>query len=103
MRVREPRSRLGLELVAGEVLGLERQGVREIRVEVGGALARDAVDEIERDVVETGITKSVHRASDVVRCRPALENGEQVRPERLGAERDARHVRAHAGARRARA
>ena len=73
------------------MLGLERQGVREIRVEVGGALARDAVDEIERDVVETGITKSVHRAPDVIRCRPPLEDGEQVRPERLGAERDARH------------
>ena len=45
--MREPRSRLRLELVARQVLGLERQGVREVRVEVGGALARDPVDEIE--------------------------------------------------------
>ena len=50
------------------MLGLEREGVREVRLEIGGALARDPVDEIERDVVETGITKSVHGPSDVVRA-----------------------------------
>ncbi len=91
MGVREPRARLRLELVAGEVLGLEREGLGEVRVEVGGALARDAVDEIERDVVETGITKSVHRPPDVVRSGNALQHREQPRTERLGAERDAVH------------
>ena len=74
MRVREPRSRLGLELVAGEVLGLERESVGEIRLEVGGALARNPVDEVERDVVESGITQSVHRPPDVVRSGNALED-----------------------------
>ena len=89
MRVREPRPGLRLELVAGEVLGLEGEGVREIRVEVGGALARDPVDEIERDVVKSGITKSVNRAPDVVGCRTPFEHLEQRGPEGLGAERDA--------------
>ena len=120
MGVREPRARLGLELVAGEVLRLEREGVREVRVEIGGALARDPVDEIERDVVETGITKSVQSAPDVVRTGNALErlelhliaapddlatrriapahprrkfpDLEQPRPEGLRAERDAVHA-----------
>ena len=47
VRVCEARPRLRLELVAGEVLRFERKGIREIRLEVGGALARDAVDEVE--------------------------------------------------------
>ena len=47
MRDGEARTRLRLELVAGEVLGLEREGLREVGVEVGGALAGNAVDEIE--------------------------------------------------------
>ncbi len=66
MGVREPRSGLRLELVAGQVLRLERQRLGEIGSEVGGALAGDAVEKIERDVVESGITESVHSASDVV-------------------------------------
>ena len=49
------------------MLGLERQGLGEVALELGGALARDAVDEIERDVVEPGITKSVDGTPDVVR------------------------------------
>ena len=91
MRVREPRSRLRLELVAGEVLGLERQGLREVALEVGGALAGDPVDEIERDVVEPGITKKVHGTPDVVRRGAPLEHVEQVRLEALRTERDAVH------------
>ena len=75
------------------MLGLERERLGEIGVEVGGALAGDAVDEIERDVVESGITKSVHGAPDVVRRGAALEHGEQVRLEALRAERDAVHPR----------
>ena len=71
------------------MLRLEREGVREVQLEVGGALARDAVEEIERDVVKSGITESVHRAPDVVGCCLALEHVEQLRPERLRAERDA--------------
>ena len=45
----------------------------EIGLEVGGLLARDAVDEIERDVVNSGITKSVDGASDVVRLGNTAE------------------------------
>src|SRR4029079_16070200 len=86
--VRESRARLRLELVQGEVLRCERRSLRKIVVEIGGLLARDPVDEIERDVVETGITKSMERTSDVVRSGNALENLEQARCERLRAERD---------------
>ena len=80
--VGEPRARLRLELVQGEVLGRERQSLREVMVEIGGLLARDPVDEIERDVVERGITKSMERASDVVRSGNALEHLEQPWRER---------------------
>ena len=66
MRVREARTRLRLELVAREVLRLERERLGEVALEVGGALAGDPVEEIEADVVESGITKSVHGAPDVV-------------------------------------
>ena len=48
------------------MLGLERERLGEVGVEVGGALAGDPVDEVERDVVESGITENVHRAADVV-------------------------------------
>ena len=48
-----------------------------MRQQIGGALARDPVDEIERDVVKVGITESVDRASDVVRCRLPFEYGEE--------------------------
>ena len=77
MRVGEARARLGLELVAGEVLRPERERLVEIAVEVGGALARDPVDEIERDVVEAGIAENVDGAADVVGLRAPLEHGEQ--------------------------
>ena len=39
------------------MLRLERERVVEVGVEIGGALAGDPVDEIERNVVKTGITK----------------------------------------------
>ena len=96
----EARPRLGLELVAGEVLGLERDRLVEVALEVGGALARDPVDEIERDVVESGITKTVDGAPDGVRPRAPLERREQLRLEALRAERDA-VTPARAAARRA--
>src|SRR5205809_3218725 len=66
VRVREPRSRLRLELVAGEMLRLEREGLVEVALQIGGALARNPVDEVEADVFESGITDNVHGASDVV-------------------------------------
>src|SRR4051794_4673003 len=90
----EARPRLRLELVAGEMLRLEREGVSEVRFEVGGALARDPVDEIERDVVKSGITKMMHGAPDVVRTGNALQRLEETRLEGLRPERDARHARA---------
>ena len=61
MRVREARARLRLQLVRGQVLGLEREGLGEVAFEVGGALAGDPVDEVERDVVESGIAQDVER------------------------------------------
>ena len=54
--VREPCAGLGLELVAREVLRLEGERLREVCVEVGGLLARNPVEKIERDVVKSDIT-----------------------------------------------
>jgi hypothetical protein len=53
--MRESRPRLRLELVARKVLRLELERRCEIAVEIGGALAWNPVDEVERDVVESGI------------------------------------------------
>ena len=91
VRVGEARPRLRLELVTGEVLRSERQGSVEVGIEVGGGLARDPVDEVERDVVKSGITKMVEGASDGVRLGNALERGEQVRTKALRAEGHAVH------------
>jgi len=90
--VREAGPRLRLELVAGEVLGREVEGGSEVDVEIGGPLTRDAVDEIERDVVESGITEKVHGAPDDLGRRATLEHPEQIRPEALRAERDPGHT-----------
>src|SRR5438445_3188627 len=57
--VGEARPRLGLELVAGEVLRSECERFTEVRLEVGGALAGNAVEQVERDVVKSDITKMV--------------------------------------------
>ena len=89
---REARARLGLELVAREVLGLEGESVREVAVEVGDRLARYAVDEIERDVVEAGLAQKADGTTDVVGRGLSLENVEQMWPEALHAERHARHA-----------
>ena len=72
------------------MLRLERERVGEVRREIGGALARDPVDEVERDVVKSGITKMMHGAPDVVRSGNALEHAQQLGPEGLGAERHTR-------------
>src|SRR5207244_2057132 len=87
VRVREAGARLRFELVAREVLGLERQRLGEIGDEIGGALARDPVDEIEGDVVKSGTTEIVDRAPDVDRRRTPLEDAQQVRLEALSADR----------------
>ena len=84
----EARPRFGLELVAGQMLRPERECVTEVGIQVGGALAGDPVDEIERDVVKSGITKMVEGAPDGVRLGNTLEHCEQVRPEALNAQRD---------------
>src|SRR5205814_1041245 len=76
VRTRESRPRLCLELVARQVLRRERDRLGEVALEVGGALARDAVDEIERDVVKSGIAKKVHRLPDDIGSRASLENVE---------------------------
>ena len=90
--MREARSGLRLELVAREVLGAERERLVDVGIECGGALAGDPVDEVERDVVESGIAKMVESASDVVRTGNTLEHLEQLRVEGLRAERDPRHA-----------
>ena len=89
MGVREAGSRLCFQLVRGDVLRLERQRLGEVACEVGGLLARDAVDEIERDVVESGITNNVHGAPDVVGPCAAFQHVQKVHVERLCANRHA--------------
>jgi len=63
------------------MLGPEREGFGEVTCEIGGLLARDAVDEVDRDVVKTGITQSVEGAPDVVRRGNTVEDGEEPRGE----------------------
>src|SRR5438132_14140036 len=92
MGVDEARPRLRLELVTGQVLRPERQGAVEVGLEVGGALAGDPVDEIERDVVKSGIAKMVERASDGVWLGNTFEHRVQMRTEALLAERDAAYA-----------
>jgi hypothetical protein len=91
VRMGEARPLLRLQLVAGEVLRPERERLAQVGVEVGGALAGDPVDEIERYVVNSGITKIVDRAPDVVGPRLPLEHLEQPRPEALCPQRDPVH------------
>ena len=60
------------------MLRLERECVVEVGFEIGGALAGYPVDEIERDVVKSGIAEMMHGASDVVRLGNTLEHVEQL-------------------------
>jgi hypothetical protein len=89
--VGEPRARLRFQLVVRNVLRRECERFIDVVLEVGGALAGDPVQKIQRDVVKTGITQMVERAPDVVRAGPALEHTQEVRTESLRAERDAGH------------
>ena len=84
--MREARTRLGLELVARKVVRLERERLVEVVLQTGGALTGDAVDEIQRDVVEAGLAQQSEGAPDILRARPALEHVEQARVEALRAE-----------------
>src|SRR6185312_17063689 len=67
----------------------ERERLTEVCLQRGGALAGDAVDEIERDVVKSGITEMVEGTADGVRTGNAIEYLEQLGLEALRAERDA--------------
>ena len=72
----EAGARLGLQLVAGEVLGVKREGVGEIGVEVGRALAGDPVEEVEREVVDPRGPQRGHRLPHLLGRGPPLEDGE---------------------------
>jgi hypothetical protein len=82
----EARPGLGLELVAREVLRPEGDRLAEVALEVGGLLARDPVDEVERDVVKSGITEMVEGPADGIGSGESLEGGEELRLEALRAE-----------------
>src|SRR5579859_3860935 len=75
----EARPGLGLELVAGQVLRLQGERLVQVALQVGGALAGNPIDEIERYVVNFGITKSVHGTPDVGGRRAALEHRQEPR------------------------
>src|SRR5215213_11247987 len=62
--IREPRSWLRFELVPRQVLGCERQRFGQVTLEVGGALTRNPVQQVERDVVKSGTTQTIERAPD---------------------------------------
>jgi hypothetical protein len=86
--VREARPGLRLELVAREVLRAERDRGVEVARQIVGALARDAVDQVEREVVETGRSQGRDRGAYVGWRRAPLEHLEQVRLEALRTQRD---------------
>ena len=89
VRVREAGARLGFELVGRDVLRFERKRLGEIVLEVGDALAGNAVDQVERNVVESGFTQHVDGAPDVVRAGSAFEHVEQSSVKGLSTERHA--------------
>ena len=64
---------------------LERLG--EVAFEIDDALARNPVDQVERDVVEADRAERPDRGADVVWARAALERLEQMRLEALRPER----------------
>ena len=78
MSVGKARSRLGLQLVARQVLRPELEGVGQVGIEIGGGLARDPVDEVERDVVKSGITKMVEGTPDGVRLDNTVEDIQEM-------------------------
>jgi hypothetical protein len=85
----ETRPGLGLELVAGQVLRAEGEGLVQVAFEVGGALAGNPVEQVEREVVETTIAKMVERSADVVGPRVPLQYAQETGVERLRAYRHA--------------
>ena len=87
--VREARARLGLELVAGEVLGLERERLVEIAVELGAPHAGHAEEQVEREVGDARGAQARGRCAHLIGRRPPLEHRQLRRPERLRTERDA--------------
>ena len=74
------------------MLGLERERLGEVPLEVVPGLAGNPVQEVEREVVEAHLTEVGGRATHVVGSRPPLENVEEVRLEALRPERDPRHA-----------
>ena len=69
------------------MLGPECERLGDVGVELGGALAGNPVQEVERDVVKSGITQSVDRATDVLGPRAPLQHVQERRLERLRAKR----------------
>ena len=68
------------------MVGAERDRLREIGGELRRRLAGDAVDEVEREVVEAGVAEVAERALDICGRRAALEHFEEVQLEGLRAE-----------------
>ena len=66
----------------------ERDRLSEVAREILGALARDAVDQVERDIVEARLAERGHRAADIVGAGPTFERLEQVALKALRSERD---------------
>ena len=55
------------------MLRLELERLGEIALEVGDALARDPVDQVERDVVEAGVAEGRDGGANIVGARAPLE------------------------------
>ncbi len=88
----EARPRLGLELVTGEVIGLERERRVDVAIECSPRLARDAEEHVEVQVGDAGATQRPHGAPHGLGCRPPLEHRELACAEALRPERDASAV-----------
>ncbi len=75
------------------MLRAERERFRQVGLEVALGLARDPVEEVEREVVEARVSRNVANApAHRLGPGPPLEHLEECRLEALRAERDAVHA-----------
>ena len=70
------------------MLGPKRKRLLYVGFELGGSLPRDPVDEIQGNVVKSGIAKMVKGAPDVVRSGNAVEHPQELRLKGLCTEGD---------------
>ena len=76
------------ELIAGDVVRLERDGLLQGALPDLERLARQAVDQIDRDRIEARRAGGLHAAPRLLGSMPAAQEFQGVRVERLDPERE---------------